>query len=160
MTSTERKGMETPVGHATTTGGFIRPMSPVTVNYPYSNSTDTAPLTRPLSPPTPQHAQRNIAVEDPYSSQPLTFSMVSPKRIESTEIPMQTLYHHQSTRDNSNMYSPEAEQYYDDTAGRGSSWEQNTSAYQPSQALSSSARVHGTRNQDWLWQSPERRNSP
>ncbi|KAI9348835.1 hypothetical protein BD770DRAFT_446206 [Pilaira anomala] len=67
-------------------GGFMRAMSPVTVDYPHSLTNDTIPLTssasgRPLSPPDNHHhhqvtASRNMAIEDPYSNQPVMFSMM------------------------------------------------------------------------------------
>ncbi|KAF7728236.1 hypothetical protein EC973_006517 [Apophysomyces ossiformis] len=150
--------MESPVSHATATGGFLRPMSPVPVGSPYPNSTDTIPLTRPLSPPNPQQTQRNLAIQDPYTNQPVTFSMVSPQRAESTDIQMETLHH--PAHDNGSLYSYDTDRYYDGTAGHQMSWENNTSTYHPPQPVPSSARVQGARNKDWLWQSPERRNSP
>lgn len=70
----------------------MRPMSPVTVDYPHSLTNDTVPLTssaatgRPFSPPESQLAYqqqqqaRNMAIEDPYSSKPVMFSMIETKR--------------------------------------------------------------------------------
>lgn len=72
-------------------GGFMRAMSPVTVDYPHSLTNDTIPLTastgtgRPLSPEAQQMAYRqqqqqpkprNVAVEDPYNNEPVMFTMM------------------------------------------------------------------------------------
>ncbi|KAI8384455.1 uncharacterized protein BYT42DRAFT_261655 [Radiomyces spectabilis] len=72
-----------------TPAGFMRPMSPVAVDYPQSLYTDTSPLTdssagRPFSPPSSstsfqaKPAERNVSIEDPYTSEPITFSMIDP----------------------------------------------------------------------------------
>ncbi|KAI8890677.1 hypothetical protein K501DRAFT_265673 [Backusella circina FSU 941] len=66
--------------------GFMRAMSPITVDYPHSLTNDTVSLTanaainRPLSPSSSQgyysKKSRNLTIEDPYNNEPVMFSMM------------------------------------------------------------------------------------
>jgi hypothetical protein len=141
----------------------MRAMSPVTVDYPHSMSNDMVPLTtasgtgRPLSPPDTQLSfqQRNVAIEDPYSNQPVLFSMVdvnqqSTRYTTRQDIPMQGM--------NNSSYANEESYAYDQTTAphkiRRPSWERGTDV-QPSS--SQSGQPGDQMVQDWLWQSPDRR---
>ncbi|OAD05277.1 hypothetical protein MUCCIDRAFT_80369 [Mucor lusitanicus CBS 277.49] len=180
-------------------GGFMRAMSPVTVDYPHSLSNDTMPLTssagtnRPLSPPDAyQQQQRNLAVEDPYSSQPVMFSMMdikqqqqqarygsptSPTQMGRHDIPMRGMNSGSISRINTS--SPQSGRRYGDDEidymeyeqtrsphkiGRPS-WERSNdmselnmqSQYQQQQQQPGQPGEQMVR--DWLWQSPDRRNT-
>ncbi|KAG2223706.1 hypothetical protein INT45_007284 [Circinella minor] len=58
-------------------GVFMRAMSPVNVDYPGSVGTETQGLTSSAAHP---GYNRNIAIDDPYSSQSIVFSMVDPSK--------------------------------------------------------------------------------
>ncbi|KAI7894416.1 uncharacterized protein EV154DRAFT_498675 [Mucor mucedo] len=169
-------------------GGFMRPMSPITVDYPQSLTHDTVPLTspagRPFSPiESPQ--LRNMAVEDPYSSQPVMFSMMEGKKSSSSQrynepsspgsmgrhdIPMRGMNSSIDSRNNT-MSPPqrrfmEEDEYMDTytehtqtTAPsriRRPSWERRD---EPTQPITVSQPGGDQIVRDWLWQSPDRRNT-
>ena len=58
-------------------GVFMRAMSPVNVDYPASVGTETQGLTSSAAHP---GYNRNISIDDPYSSQSIVFSMVDPSK--------------------------------------------------------------------------------
>lgn len=129
-------------------GGFMRAMSPVTVDYPGS---DTMPLTsspginRSFSPV--NQNTHSVAIEDPYSNEPVMFSMMDMK---------QTRYGSPTSPVPTRTMSPRYEDnYYEQTTSpsriRRPSWERN-----PSQFTDQSG---DNMVRDWLWQSPDRRNT-
>lgn len=169
----------------------MRAMSPVTVDYPRSMTNDTIPLTastgtgRPLSPPNAQLAYqqqqqtRNVAIEDPYSNQPVMFSMVDVNQqqrygspttnMSPQDIPMRSM------NNNSTRYTEEDSYSYDQTTAphkvRRPSWERGNDMselhMQPSspppppqlQQQQQSGQPGDQMVRDWLWQSPDRRNA-
>ena len=193
----------------------MRAMSPVTVDYPHSLSNDTMPLTssagigRPLSPPESQMSyqqmqqqqqqqqQRNLAVEDPYSNQPVMFSMMdikqqqaryasptSPTNIGRHDIPMRGMNSGSISRINTS--SPQSRRYGDDEIDymeyeqtrsphkiRRPSWERSNDMNELNMQSSHQLQQHQQQQQqqqqsgqpgeqmvrDWLWQSPDRRNT-
>ncbi|KAI8332123.1 hypothetical protein BC941DRAFT_505489, partial [Chlamydoabsidia padenii] len=62
---------------------FIRPMSPVSVDHQHADSyASDAPLSPPYhhpSSPSTTYSTREIAIRDPYCSQPVTFSVIDPQ---------------------------------------------------------------------------------
>lgn len=121
-------------------GGFMRAMSPVTVDYPHSLTNDTIPLTastgtgRPTSPETQhmayrqqqqQQKARNVAVEDPYNNEPVMFTMMdasnkhsqqrygaptSPSIASRHDIPMRGM----NSMDRSRTISPQQHRYVEE----------------------------------------------
>lgn len=164
----------------------MRAMSPVTVDYPHSLTNDTIPLTsstgtgRPLSPADTRlsydqqkQQARKVTIDDPYSNQPVMFSMVdviqpsqkygSPTRTNRQDIPMDSM----ST--NTRYTDKDNHTYKQTTAphkiGRPS-WERGNDIsdlhMQPSSPLTQQQQPSQPGNQiehDWLWQSPDRRNA-
>lgn len=181
-------------------GGFMRAMSPVTVDYPHSLTNDTIPLTssasgRPLSPPDNQvTASRNMAIEDPYSNQPVMFSMMdvsskqqqqryvtsptTPTSMGRHDIPLRGM---NSMDSRSNTMSPQVNRYPDEDEYMGyspdhvkqttapgrirrPSWERKEDDLSlpssPQQLQQNAAGQPGDQIvRDWLWQSPDRRNT-
>ncbi|KAI9257987.1 hypothetical protein BDA99DRAFT_514937 [Phascolomyces articulosus] len=75
-TSPDRSTPNTTGGGDSNNGVFMRAMSPVNVDYPGSVGTETQALTSSAAHP---GYNRNISIDDPYSSQSIVFSMVDPK---------------------------------------------------------------------------------
>ncbi|KAI8889527.1 hypothetical protein K501DRAFT_266708 [Backusella circina FSU 941] len=146
---------------------FMRQMSPVTVDYPNAMSNDTIPLTssagsaRPVSPPpqstvysTPKH--NNLAIEDPYNNQPVMFSMVDGghnrygtptsqlSSVVHSDVPMQNI-------NSSGANVPQNHQYIDE------SHYVNPNNYYPN--FQSHHQTQNQKMNDWLWQTPDRRDS-
>jgi hypothetical protein len=180
-----------------TNRGFMRAMSPITVDYPHSPTNDTVPLTssaatRPLSPSNSQgyysKKNHNIAVEDPYNSEPVMFSMMDAgtKRYASPTSPtpnsirndipmhgmgsnrMNTMSPQQRYRDNddyfdtnpNSSYYVEQERAVSPQKNRRLSWEQKED-FNEMTPQSTAGHPNQPGNQmvrDWLWQSPDRRN--
>lgn len=173
----------------------MRPMSPITVDYPHPLTHDTVPLTspaaRPFSPMESQQQQtRNMAIEDPYSSQPIIFSMMDSKKSTSSQRYVEptspnSMRHHDipmrgmNSVDNKNNtmsrsqhkfmdndlyvdtnpnlgYMPDHQQTTIPSRIQRPSWEGRdediTSPQLPGQPGDQTVR-------DWLWQSPDRRNT-
>ncbi|GAA5798865.1 hypothetical protein HPULCUR_004272 [Helicostylum pulchrum] len=189
------------INNSSNSGGFMRAMSPVTVDYPHSLGNDTMPLTsaasgRPLSPPDNQ-ANRNMAIEDPYSNQPVMFSMMdvnakaarqqryasptSPTNMGRHDIPMRGMNSMDGRSNNMspqhrfvdeddymdmspNMvgYTPDHSQTTAPTRIRRPSWERKDEEMNhPSspQQVQNPGQPGDQIVRDWLWQSPDRRNT-
>jgi hypothetical protein len=151
------------IRNANTNSVFMRQMSPITVDYPNAMSNDTIPLTssagsaRPIS--TPQsagysgHNPNNLTVDDPYNNQPVMFSMVdggqnrygTPTSLLSsvghTDVPMQNI-------NPSGANVPQHHQYIDE------SHYVNPNNYYHDYHQAQSQKMN-----DWLWQTPDRRDS-
>ncbi|KAI9488414.1 hypothetical protein BDB00DRAFT_848328 [Zychaea mexicana] len=80
-------------------GVFMRAMSPINVDYPPSIGTEGVPLTSSAANP---GYNRNVSVEDPYSSQSIVFSMVDPRHPQQPSSPSTTRY---NTPTHSDAYS-------------------------------------------------------
>ncbi|KAI8646950.1 hypothetical protein BD408DRAFT_399238 [Parasitella parasitica] len=180
----------------TNSGGFMRVMSPVAVNYPPSLSNDTMPLTsptatgRPLSPSEShinfqqQQYRNNLTVQDPYSSQPVMFSMMDTKQQQPQQptspthiIPMRGMHAGSDNINRINTLSSSARRYDDDDiidyVGyeqtrsphkiRRPSWERSNDMSElnmPSSHQFEQQQLGQPGEQmvrDWLWQSPDRR---
>lgn len=176
----------------------MRAMSPVTVDYPHSLTNDTIPLTssagtagmgRPLSPPQQQQQQqqaRNVAIEDPYSNEPVMFSMMdvsSPKEQQQRyaspssprhDIPMRGIGSGRSMSPSQaqRRYMDENDYMDQQTTSpskiRRPSWERRDDMSDPhymqqqqstSPQLQHSGQPGEQMVRDWLWQSPDRRNA-
>lgn len=116
------------IGSAITTdtkqnNGFMRAMSPVTVDH-YSN-VDTMPLTSGLRSPTEKYSnKRSVAIEDPYSSEPVMFSMMDMGQNNNSRygspIPMRGMSPRFDTTSPTNIRRPSWErptQYKDQNSG-------------------------------------------
>lgn len=161
----------------------MRPMSPITVDYPHSLTNDTVPLTspagRPFS-PVESPKQRNMAIEDPYSSQPVMFSMMDGKKSSSSQryaeplsptsmsrhdIPMRGM---NSMDSRNNTLSPTQRRFLEEDEYRDT-YTEHTQTTAPARIRRPSweRREEPTVAQpggdqivrDWLWQSPDRRNT-
>lgn len=123
---------------ANNTGGFMRAMSPVTVDYPTSLTNDTEPLThntrRPLS-PSDSYNNSKLAIEDPYNNEQVMFSMM--KQQQQYGLPASPTGIHRSV-------SPRYDDYTD-------------MSYHEQQTRATLNNEGDEIVRDWLWQSPDRR---
>ncbi|KAI8343828.1 hypothetical protein BD560DRAFT_377416 [Blakeslea trispora] len=166
-------------------GGFMRAMTPVTVDYPYQTS-DTFPLTssagsgRPYS-PAEYKPSANVAIEDPYNSQPVMFSMVNNSAIKQSQysIAMEPINTPRSPLAMSGPMSPTAAHSpggplspTSPYSPHGAHFETNE-VYHPGTNMDfqqvpmtsqMSHEFHSNQQseqvtKEWLWQSPDRRNT-
>ncbi|KAI7899400.1 uncharacterized protein BX663DRAFT_521615 [Cokeromyces recurvatus] len=172
-------------------GGFMRAMSPVTVNIPYSPTNDTMPLTSysnmgnvSLSPPNVakkmayKQQSHSLAVEDPYSNQPVMFSMMDIATVKGQSKPLSKSNNNTVTYPrqehfpiyevNNDIHAKSSQNntYMDDhlnyvqttniTASRPS-WEYTINQVAPSSNFTRQSDDQMVR--EWLSQSPDRRNT-
>lgn len=139
---------------------FMRPMSPVNVDYPPSYVTDTAPLTTSAAASPAGGLGRNVSVEDPYSSQSVLFSMVEPKhsRYPTPDNSSSFSHHHQlqpssaAGYDQQSEYGVDVSQYHDDTSSG-----YNDRPLSPPYAQAPAGAGRDRMVTDWLKQSPGRK---
>ncbi|CEP12708.1 hypothetical protein [Parasitella parasitica] len=190
----------------TNSGGFMRAMSPVTVDYLHSLSNDTMPLTlstgsgRPSSPSEShinfqqqrqQQYRHNLTVQVPYSSQPVVFSMMDVKQQQAQQqqqqarygsptspahiVPMRSMnsgsigrintMSSSSSRYDDDEYIQDYEQTRSPQRIRRPSWERSNDISELAIPPSHQIQQHQLGQpgeqivRDWLWQSPDRRNT-
>ncbi|KAI8970963.1 hypothetical protein BDB01DRAFT_731219 [Pilobolus umbonatus] len=167
-------------------GGFMRAMSPVHVDHPYTN--DTLPLTSnaaalsnrtfsPVDNKPSYNKSHNIEVEDPYNCEPVMFTMVDiaskkqqqQQRYAIPSSPTSVSSHSSIPQNMQNRVKSPMRKYNDDDSYEMSYQSEKSSRYrQPSWDHREDARSPPTspgspnnaakQPNDWLWQSPDRRN--
>lgn len=158
-------------------GVFMRPMSPVNVDYPPSMGTEAAPLTSAAA--ATSVYQRNMSIEDPYSSQSVVFSMVDPPppprpsapENQQTRFPTPTtdMSYHTTTATGAVEYPMHNVGLRDQHDARSefdvSDYHDDTTTTQPGMSTTHGAAAAAREQQqqpprmvtDWLYQSPERK---
>ncbi|CDS13934.1 hypothetical protein LRAMOSA06107 [Lichtheimia ramosa] len=150
-------------------GVFMRPMSPVNVDYPPSMGNEAAPLTSAAA--ATSVYQRNMSIEDPYSSQSVVFSMVDPPPPSTRH----QVNHAISENQQSRYPTPTTDMSYHTTTATGAEYPMHSvgmrdqhdarSEFDVSDYHDDTTQPAGAHEQqqpprmvtDWLYQSPERK---